>query len=167
MHEGGPNAPVSEVANQLVKQQLGQGASENTLAVRDRVFCQVETDRKKVARQFAKQTKLAQAGKLGRGQQRDKTGANEIEDKSPGGTPAGNDPASAVAVVARTGTEASSRPGAEDVKEHVGEPDEKGKRKRGKRKRGRGGQGAKGGPDKQHADPVAVQGRPSRAPRDN
>jgi hypothetical protein len=49
----------------------------------------------------------------------------------------------------------------------VGEADGKAKRKRGKRKRGRGGQGAKSGPDQQQAAPVAVQGRPSGAPRGN
>jgi hypothetical protein len=58
---------------------------------------------------------------------------------------------------------------AEDVEEHVGDANGKAKRKRGKRKRGRGGQGrgAKSGPDRQQAAPVAVQGRPSEAPRGN
>jgi hypothetical protein len=49
----------------------------------------------------------------------------------------------------------------------VKEADGKAKRKRGKRKRGRGGQGAKSGPDQQQAAPIAVQGRPSGAPRGN
>jgi hypothetical protein len=49
----------------------------------------------------------------------------------------------------------------------VKDADGKAKRKRGKRKRGRGGQGAKAGPDRQQAALVAVQGRPSRTPRDN
>jgi hypothetical protein len=53
------------------------------------------------------------------------------------------------------------------VEKHVEEADGKAKRKRGKRKRGRGGQGAKSGPDQQQAAPVAVQGRPSGAPRGN
>jgi hypothetical protein len=50
---------------------------------------------------------------------------------------------------------------------NVREADGKAKRKRGKHKRGRGGQGAKSGPDQQQAAPVAVQGRPSGAPRGN
>jgi hypothetical protein len=41
----------------------------------------------------------------------------------------------------------------------------KAKRKRKQRKRGRGGQGAKVGPDRQQAAPVALQGRPTPAPR--
>jgi hypothetical protein len=56
---------------------------------------------------------------------------------------------------------------AEDVEEHVGDADGKAKRKRGKRKRGRGGQGAKSGLVRQQAAHVAVQRRPSGAPRGN
>jgi hypothetical protein len=56
---------------------------------------------------------------------------------------------------------------AEDVEEHVEEADGKVKRKHGKRKRGRGGQGAKSGSDQQQAAPIAVEGRPSGAPRGN
>jgi hypothetical protein len=52
------------------------------------------------------------------------------------------------------------------MEEHVGEANEKAKRKRGQRKRGRGGQGAKVGPDRQQAAPVAIQGRPAPAQRE-
>ena len=87
-----------------------------------------------------------------------------VQGTGPEGAPAGVDPATAVAVVARPGNEASSKP--QDVEEHVGEANGKAKRKRGQRKRGRGGQGAKVGPDRQQAAPVAIQGRPTPAKRE-
>jgi hypothetical protein len=108
----------------------------------------------KVAKTFLRQCKLAKSGKLGRGRQQKQTGADEGGGQGPRQAPAKNGPA-ADAVVA------------EDVEEHVGEADGKAKHKREKRKRGRSGQGAKSGPDQQQAAPVAVQGRPSRAPRGN
>jgi hypothetical protein len=153
MGEGGQNAPaVSEVAKQLAKQDLEGGASETASAIIERITTEVIDDRKKVAKKFLRQSKLAKAGKLGRGPQQERTGADEGGGQGLGGAPAENNPA-ADAVVA------------EDVEEHVGDADGKAKRKRGKRKRGRGGQGAKSGPDRQLAAPVAVQGRPSGAPR--
>ena len=155
MGEGGPNAPsVSEVAKRLAEQDLQGGASETASAIIERVTTEAILDRRKVAKTFLRQSKLAKSGKLGRGRQQKQTGADEGGGQGPGEAPAKNHPA-ADAVVA------------EDVEEHVGEADGKAKRKRGKRKRGRGGQGAKSGPDQQQAAPVAVQGRPSGAPRGN
>jgi hypothetical protein len=155
MGEGGQNAPaVSEVAKQLAKQDLEGGASETASAIIERITTEVIDDRKKVAKKFLRQSKLAKAGKLGRGPQQERTGADEGGGQGLGRAPAENNPA-ADAVVA------------EDVEEHVGDADGKAKGKRGKRKRGRGGQGAKSGPDRQQAAHVAVQGRPSGAPRGN
>jgi hypothetical protein len=155
MGEGGQNAPsVSDVAKQLAKQDLGAGASETVSAIIERVTTEAIEDRKKVAKRFLRQAKLAQTGKRGKVPRQKPTGADEGEAQGLEEAPAANDPAADAAV-------------AEDVEEHVGDADGKAKRKRGKRKRGRGGQGAKSGPDRQQAAPVAVQGRPSGAPRDN
>jgi hypothetical protein len=153
MGEGDPNAPsVSEVAKRLAEQDLQGGASETASAIIERVTMEAILDRRKVAKTFLRQSKLAKSGKLGRGRQQKQTGADKGGGQGSREAPAKNHPA-ADAVVA------------EDVEEHVGEADEKAKCKRGKRKRGRGGQGAKSGPDQQQAAPVAVQGRPSGAPR--
>jgi hypothetical protein len=155
MGEGGPNCPsVSEVAKRLAKQDLQGGAGETARDIIERVTTEAINDQRKVANTFLRQSKLAKSGKLGREKQQKQTGADEGGGQGPGEVPAKNHPA-ADAVVA------------EDVEEHVGEADGKAKRKRGKRKRGRGGQGAKSGPDQQQAAPVAVQGRPSGAPRGN
>jgi hypothetical protein len=155
MGEGDQNATaVSEVAKQLAKQDLEGGASETASTIIERITTEVINDRKKVAKKFLRQSKLAKAGKLGKGPQQERTGADGGGGQGLGGAPAENNPA-ADAVVA------------EDVEEHVGDADGKAKRKRGKRKRGRGGHGTKSGPDRQQAAPVAVQGRPSGAPRGN
>lgn len=155
MGEGGQNAPaVSDVAKKLAEQKLGGEASETVSNLIERVTTEVINDRAKVAKTFLRQAKLAKAGKLGRGRQQKQKGADEGEGQGLEGAPAGNNPAANAAV-------------AEDVEEHVGDADGKAKRKRGKRRRGRGGQGAKSGPDRQQAAPVAVQGRPSGAPRGN
>jgi hypothetical protein len=152
MGEGDQNAPaVSDVAKQLAKQDLKGGVSETANDIIERITTEVINDRKKVAKKFLRQSKLAKAGKLGKGPQQERTGAAEGGGQGLGQTPGENNPA-ADAVVA------------EDVEEHVGD-DGKAKRKRGKCKRGRGGQGAKSGPERQQAAPVAVQGRPSGAPR--
>jgi hypothetical protein len=156
MGKGGQNAPsVSDVAKQLAKQDLGAGANETVSAIIDRVTTEAIEDRKKVAKRFLRQAKLAQTRKRGKVPRQKPTGADkgdaqgQVEE-----APAENDPAADAAI-------------AEDVEEHVGDADGKAKRKRGKRKRGRGGQGAKSGPNKQQADHVAVQGRPSGAPCDS
>jgi hypothetical protein len=155
MGEGGRNAPsVSDVAKQLAKQDLGAGASETVSAIIERVTTEAIEDRKKVAKRLLRQAKLAQTGKRGKVPRQKPTGADEGEAQGLEEAPAANDPAADAAV-------------AEDVEEHVGDADGKAKRKRGKRKRGQGGQGAKSGPDRQQAAPVAVQGRPCGAPRDN
>jgi hypothetical protein len=153
MGEGGQNAPsVSDVAKQLAKQDLGAGASETVSAIIERVTTEAIEDRKKVAKRFLRQAKLAQTGKRGKVPRQKPTGADEGNAQGLEEAPAANDPAADAAV-------------AKDVEEHVGDADGKAKRKRRKRKRGRGGQGAKSGPDRQQAVPVAVQGRPSGAPR--
>jgi hypothetical protein len=150
MGEGGQNAPaVSDVANQLAKQDLGGGASKTASAIIERITTEVINDRMKVAKKFLCQSKLAKASRLGKGPQQERTGADGGGGQGLGRAPAENNPA-ADAVVA------------EDVEEHVGDADGKAKRKR-----GRGGQGAKSGPDRQQAAPVAVKGRPSGAPRGN
>jgi hypothetical protein len=155
MGEGGPNAPsMSEVAKRLEEQDLQGGGSETASAIIECVTTEAIIDRRKVAKTFLRQSKLAKSGKLGRGRQQKQTGADEGGGQSPGQAPPKNYPAANDVV-------------AEDVEEHVGEADGKAKRKRGKRKRGRGGQGAKSGPDQQQAAPVAVRGRPSGAPRGN
>jgi hypothetical protein len=154
MGEGGPNAPsVSEVAKRLAEQDLQGGAGETARDIIERVTTEAINDQRKVANTFLRQSKLAKSGKLGRERQQKQTGADKGGGQGPREAPAKNYPA-ANAVVA------------EDVEEHVEEPDGKANRKRGKRKRGRGGQGAKSGLDQQAA-PVAVQRRPSGAPRGN
>src|SRR6476469_8544922 len=161
MHETGEVAPtVSGVAAQLSKQNLGRRLSESTQAVIDKVCRKDQQNHERVAKHFIDQAKLARAGKLGRGKLQDGKDAAGAPAKNPEGGLAETDPASAIAVIVRTGTEASSKPGAEDVGEHVGEPTGKGQRKRGKRKRGRGGQGAEPGPDRQQAVPVVNTHRP-------
>jgi hypothetical protein len=95
---------------------------------------------------------------------KERTRADGVQGTGPKGAPAGIDPAAAVAVFVRPSNEASSKP--QDVEEHVGEANGKAKHKRGQRKRGRGGQGAKVGPDRQQAAPVAIQGRPTPAKRE-
>jgi hypothetical protein len=154
MGKGDLNAPsVSEVAKRLAEQDLQGGGSETASAIIERVTTEATNDQRKVAKTFLRQSKLAKSGKLGRGRQQKQTGADESGDQGPREAPAKNHPADNAT--------------AKDVEEHVGEADGKVKRKRGKRKRGRGGQGAKTGPDQQQAAPVAVQGRPSGAPRGN
>jgi hypothetical protein len=154
MGEGGQNAPsVSDVAKQLAK-DLGAGASETVSAIIERVTTEAIEDRKKVAKRFLRQAKLAHTGKRGKVPRQKPMGADEGKPQGLEEAPAQNDPAANAAI-------------AEDVEEHVGDADGKAKRKRGKRKRGRGGQGVESGPDRQQAAPVAVQGRPSGAPRDN
>jgi hypothetical protein len=134
MGEGDQNAPaVSDVANQLAKQDLEGGASETVSAIIERITTEVINDRKKVAKTFLRQSKLAKAEKLGKGPQQKRTGADEGGGQGLGGAPAENNPAADAVVV-------------EDVEEHVGDADGKTKCKRGKRKRGRGGEGAKSGP---------------------
>jgi hypothetical protein len=156
---GGQNAPiVSEVAKQLAEQNLEKEGSESVGAIIDRVTSEAIEERKKVAREFARQAKLTKAKKRGRRPKPKRTEADEGEGQGLGGAPVENAPA-ADAVVA------------EDVEEHVGDADGKtqrkrGKRKRGKRKRGRGGQGAKSGPDRQQAAPVVNPGHPSGASRE-
>jgi hypothetical protein len=155
MGEGGPNAPsMSKVVKRLAEQDLQGGAGKTARDIIERVTTEAINDRRKVANTFLRQSKLAKYGKLGWARQQKQTGADEGEGQSPGEEPAKNHPA-ANAVVAK------------DVEEHVEEANGKAKRKRGKRKHGRGGQGAKSGPDQQQAAPVAVQGRPSGAPRGN
>jgi hypothetical protein len=68
MGEGGPNAPsVSEVTKRLEKQDLQGGGSETASAIIERVTTEAILDRKKVAKTFLRQSKLAKSGKLGRG----------------------------------------------------------------------------------------------------
>jgi hypothetical protein len=123
MGEGGPNAPsVSEVAKRLAEQDLQGGGSKTSSAIIEHVTTEAILDRRKVAKTFLRQSKLAKSGKLGRGRQQKQTGADEGGGHGSGEAPAKNHPV-ADAVVA------------EDVEEHVGEADGKAKRKRGKRKR--------------------------------
>jgi hypothetical protein len=99
------------------------------------VTTQAIRDRKKVAKTFLRQSKLAKAGKLGKGPQQKQTGADGDEGQSREKAAAKNRPAADAA-------------GTEDVEEHVGDADRKAKRNCGKRKRGRGGQGATSGADR-------------------
>jgi hypothetical protein len=150
MGEGGQNAPsVSEVAKRLAEQDLQGRASKNAIAIIERVTTEAINDRRKVAKTFLRQSKIAKSGKLGRGRQQKQTKADEGGGQGSGGAPAENNPAVDAVV-------------AEDVEEYVKHADGKVKRKR-----GRGGQGAKSGPDRQQAAPVAAQGGPSGAPRGN
>jgi hypothetical protein len=124
MGEGDQNAPaVSDVAKQLAKQDLEGGASETASAIIERITTEVIDDRKKVAKKFFCQSKLAKAGKLGKGPQQKRTGAAEGGGQGLEGAFAENNPAANAAV-------------AEDVEEHVEDADGKAKCKRGKRKRG-------------------------------
>jgi hypothetical protein len=133
MGEGDESGPaVSDVAKKLAEQNLGGEASEIVSNLIERFTTEIINDRIKVAKTFLHQAKLAKAGKLGRGRQQKRKGANEGKQQGLEGAPAENDPAADAAV-------------AEDVEEHVGDTDGKtkrkrGKHKRGKRKRGRGGQ---------------------------
>jgi hypothetical protein len=155
MGEGGANAPsVSEVAKRLAEQDLQGGAGETARDIIERVTTEAINDQRKVANTFLRQSKLAKYGKLGWGRQQKQTGAAEGGGQGPGEAPTKNHPAADFVV-------------AEDVEKHVEEAVGKAKRKRGKRKRGRGGQGAESGPDQKQAAPVAVQERPSGAPRGN
>jgi hypothetical protein len=155
MGKGGQNAPsMFEVAKRLAEQDLQGGASETASAIIERVTTEAINDQRKIAKMFLRQFKLAKTGKLGRGGQQKRTGADEGGGQGPEKAPAKNHPAVDAVV-------------AEGVEEHVGEANGKAKRKCGKRKRGRGGQGAKSGPDRQQAAPFADQGRPSEAPRGN
>jgi hypothetical protein len=111
MGEGGPNAPcVSEVVKRLEEKDLQGGGSETASAIIERVTTGAILDRRKVAKTFLCQSKLAKSGKLGRGRQQKQTGADEGGGQGPGETPAKNHPA-ADAVVA------------EDVEEHVRKAD--------------------------------------------
>jgi hypothetical protein len=139
MHKGGADAPtVSDVAEKFAQQDLEKDAEDSVADIVTRVQGQVDKDRRKVAKKFARQVKLAKEGKLGGGSGGDQTGADEVGNKGPRGAPVEVDPALAVAVIPRPGAEVSNEPGAEDVEEHVGDAEEKKKRKRKKRKRGRG-----------------------------
>ena len=162
MHEAGEGAPtVSGVAAQLSKQNLGPRLSESTQAVIEKVYRRGTTEPPEGSQALhLTRPSLPEQGSLAEGNLQDGKDAAGAPAKNPEGGLAETDPASAVAVIVRTGTEASSKPGAEDVGEHVGEPTGKGQRKRGKRKRGRGGQGAKPGPDRQQAVPVVNTRRP-------
>jgi hypothetical protein len=94
MGEGDQNAPaVSDVANQLAKQDLEGGASETVSAIIDRITTEVINDRKKDAETSLHQSKLAKAGKLGKGPQQKRTGADEGGGQGLGGAPAENNPA--------------------------------------------------------------------------
>jgi hypothetical protein len=60
MGKGGPNSPaVFEMARQLAKQILRGGACKTVSAIIERVTTKVIQDRKKVAKEFAQQAKLA------------------------------------------------------------------------------------------------------------
>jgi hypothetical protein len=70
MGKGGPNAPsVSEVAKRLAEQDLQGGGIETTSAIIERVTTEAINDRRKVAKMFLRQSKLAKFGKLGRERQ--------------------------------------------------------------------------------------------------
>src|SRR6476620_1872762 len=91
MGEGGPNAPsVSEVAKRLAEQDLQGGASETASAIIERVTTEAILDRRKVAKTFLRQSKLAKSGKLGRGRQQKQTGADEGGGQGPREAPAKN-----------------------------------------------------------------------------
>jgi hypothetical protein len=146
--------PCLTLANKLAKRDLGGGASETASTIIGRVTTEIINDHAKVAKTFLRQSKLAKASKLDKGRQQKRTGADEGGGKGLGGAPVEINPAVNAVV-------------AEDVEEHVGDADGKAKCKRGKCNCGRGGQGAKSGPGRQQAASVAVQGRPSGAPREN
>jgi hypothetical protein len=146
MHEGGSKAPTpSNVAEKLAQQDIGKDGTENTEAFRERVADEIV--QWELARREAREARKAE-----KALNKERARADGVKGTGPEEAPARVDPATAVAVVARPGNEASSKP--QDVEEHVGEANGKAKRKRGQRKRGRGGQGAKVGPDRQQAAPV-------------
>jgi hypothetical protein len=161
MHEGGSEAPTpSNVAEKLAQQNLAADGTENTEAFKARIVDEaLEEHGKKLAR---RETRAAE--RAAKPLNKEHTGADGVKSTGPEGAPARVDPATAVVIVAKSGTKASGKP--QDVEEHVGEANGKAKRKRGQRKRGHGGQGAKVGPDRQQAAPVAIQGRPTPAQRE-
>jgi len=168
MHEGGEGAPtVSEVADKLQLQRLAEFAGPSVLAHIEENNRKERLERRRAAKVFADQTKLAETGKIGGEKPKDGTGADGAKNTGPGGEPEGFDPISAIVAAAKPGTEASSKPTAEGAGEHAGDPTEKGQRKRGKRKRGRGGLGAKPGPNRQQAAPVVNTRCPVEVPRGN
>jgi hypothetical protein len=65
--------PCLKWLNRLAKQDLEGGASETASAIIERITTEVINDRKKVAKKFLWQSKLAKAGKLGRGPQQERT----------------------------------------------------------------------------------------------
>jgi hypothetical protein len=158
MLEGGSEAPTpSNVAKKLAQQDIGKDGTENTDAFRERVADEIV--QWELARWEAREARKAE-----KALNKERARADGVKGTGPEGAPARVDPAIAVAVVARPGNEASSKP--QNVEEHVGEANGKAKRKHGQRKRGRGGQGAKVGPDRQQAAHVAIQGRPAPAQRE-
>jgi hypothetical protein len=161
MHEGGSQAPTpSNMAKKLAQQNLAAGGTKKAEAFNARIVDEtLEEHGKKLDRREARTAEKAE-----KALNKERARADEVQDTGPKRAPAGIDPAAAVAVVVRPNNEASSKP--QDVKEHVGEANRKAKRKRGQRKRGRGGQGAKVAPDRQLAAPVAIQGRPTPAKRE-
>jgi hypothetical protein len=63
MGKGGPNAPsVSEVAKRLAKQDLQGGGSKTASNIIERVTTEAINDRRKVAKTFLRQSKLAKSG---------------------------------------------------------------------------------------------------------
>jgi hypothetical protein len=63
MGKGGPNAPsVSEVAKRLAEQDLQGGGSKTAIAIIGRVTTEAINDRRKVAKTFLRQSKLAKSG---------------------------------------------------------------------------------------------------------
>jgi hypothetical protein len=161
MHEGGSQTPTpSNVAKKLAQQNLPPGGTENLEAFNARIVDEaLEEHGKKLAR---RETRAAEKAEKALNEERAR--ADAVQGTGPEGAPAGVDPAAAVAVIVRPGNEASSKP--QDVEEHVGKANGKAKRKRGQRTRGRGGRGAKVGPNRQQATPVAIQGRPTSAKRE-
>jgi hypothetical protein len=161
MHEGGSQAPTpSNVVKRLAQQNLAAGGTEDTEAFNARIVDEaLEEHGKKLARREARAAKKAE-----KALNKERARADGVKGTGPKGAPAGIDPAATIAVVVRPGNEASSKP--QDKEEHVGEANGKAKRKRGQRKRGRGGQGVKVGPERQQAAPVAIQGCPTPAKRE-
>jgi hypothetical protein len=126
MHEGGPDAPtVSKVAEKLAQQDLEKEDGESVADIIVRVQGRIDKERRKVAKKFARQARLAKEGKLGGGSGQGQKGADEVGNKGPGGVPVEADPALAVAVILKPGAEASNEPGADDMEEHVGDAVEK------------------------------------------
>jgi hypothetical protein len=65
------------VAKRLAKQDFQDGTSRTASAIIERVTTEAINDRRKVAKTFVRQSKLAKSGKLGRGRQQKQTGADE------------------------------------------------------------------------------------------